>query len=451
MKKLFVVLLAMMIVSVTSIELRAHDSDEVTESANTFIQAMSVEDDHSIRDFETIAATNGETHFLVNLAPTGYLILNDDYDVVEASFWSKSPYEEYGDSTDKYYGGPMNYLVLKDGVLHHIDLDEQEPSSTDYGQSSTTSTLSGVGDVDGGYSTNTINEDWTLIENHIYFDRLGRRIPTHGDYSGSCGYVALAMLLVYLDTFHNGNTLTNDEWIDKGEALFDNYDETTNKIPIEDWEKVPGADQSLHTYLIEEHSSHIWWPFEGYPQTQSYLNNVFQSFKEANINNAYHDDYDVHRGTFTDVNGDTQNLIDEDIPVVLTLLEWRNIGEDEDEKKSGKLHNAIAYGYNVVNGDLYYLIHTGWRSQQVVIIHEASIYSYFAVEYTGDRGEDEYSSNVLVDIDGNTHYVDGSGIVWPDFDDGSSGGGGSSTPPGEGDDLPAFAPLSEQPEKLILE
>jgi len=367
---------------------------------------------HSVVSAELIKDFANSTYTLYHLSPIGYIIVDENSkQIVEASFKSESPYDSYSNIGYKYYLGPLNYFIQEGNKYYSIrdnekidfkdelkeaskqlknNLKEKSISST-IKLTSTSLTTPGNGayvDISG----------WTLINNNNYFRQLNY-FPENND--GTCGLVSLSMILGYLDTFYNDNTIPNipinvdgvsSSLIVKG-STYNNLN-ANNLIPVDLWYRSPGTPQALHDLLFNYGNYYHYdgpdpfdWINDGYAVTSGQIYETFADYRDDYISSSYRPYYEITYGLFFETHVSAMNLINEGVPVNLTMESYIY-----DTTKSGTWHDVVAYGYK----DGMFLTHFGWSPRipgsyldgsitpyAETIVNSAVIQSYVGISYTG--------------------------------------------------------------------
>lgn len=255
------------------------------------------------------------------------------------------------------------------------------------------------------YSENSIN-------NAFYFENLSNNFGDN--INGSCGYIAISMLLSYYNEFYDQSiipetiTYNNNEQdvsIFKSDFYNKSYDREYDISKMES----PGANDNFHNFLIEYGSKCVLGENElvyGMYKSQvkeilaSYLNDFYgnsnlqtryvvdERVSEGDYSNSvyFEEDYEFYESQqnedlLWDVNNefiyelDICNEIDNGNPVILflnnfnapydyyTYLENYNGELDNVKYTSYEGHAVVAYGYVVTNGGIYYKCHMGWKNE----------------------------------------------------------------------------------------
>ncbi len=252
---------------------------------------------------------------------------------------------------------------------------------------------------------------FTVIRDHEYFCNL----DTFADnFEGTCGFVALGMILGYLDTYHNpytiphmqawgrddNNNYTLEYLLEKSNSQSISPDDKSS-THITDWGSLPGSNQSLHDILLSY--GHYWWhTSESTPTDGLDIEATFLDYKNDYIPEEYDDYFEAISGKYFFTHAKPKELIDEGNPtiIVMTAYEYDDHGTIESEGLSGA-HVVVAYGYK----DDKFLTHFGWRPFDSrpgnyfveIVVNSATIHSYCAIKYTGPHF---HSDNLPWNYDG---------------------------------------------------
>lgn len=191
------------------------------------------------------------------------------------------------------------------------------------------------------------------INNSFYFENLSENIGDNdaNNYSGSCGYVALEMILSYYDTFLNDNIISDSYDVEVSKS-FSSY----NDISLVSFPESPGVDNNFHGYFI-----------------QFGINN---GYSEVNDNSTYANDMDSLMSDYFEFMGlsvttDETSLIENKInfcktainsnyPVLVSIR-----GTDTAIDPRDLSHAVVAYGYDETG--IY--VHFGWRNSPLVNVN----------------------------------------------------------------------------------
>jgi len=443
MKKIFT--LALLIFSFTIIvglPIYASETEHVREITidynskmqviNNIIKEYNKTDDYYVNSVETIFGFSNNTFTLYTLKPIGYFIVDDTSgEMTEGSFETLNPYGNSHNDGRRFYLGPLNYFVQQGDRYYSVTEQklfnysvEMETASRQLSTQLVEHSImkeslnyeyqprgsGGNGSTEG---STTDSAGFTVINEHEYFRKL-TTFPNNN--IGTCGFVALAILLGYLDTFHNVNTIpniniivngTSDKLMVLGETPY--LPDANNRITLDKWTKMPGTNNHLHDLLFNYgHYLHYsgWDPadwFSGYGVDAYHLAATFRDYRDAYILASNRSDYQLAYGRFFNTHSNTKSLIDEGIPTIIVMSSYSAEGVSQT-----KWHDVVAYGYK----DDKYLAHFGWspgdNTFTEIIINSATIQSYFAIRYTGSYRSAKNTKIIGISQD---WYVDGKGII----------------------------------------
>ncbi len=444
MKKVFVftlMIVAFVIVfhsSVYTLESKSipNDADNQNlknQQIENILQEFQKEDEYYVYSYETIYGFSSNTFTLYTLEPTGYFIVDDATgEMTEGSFDAPNPFEAYNGRGKMFYLGPLNYFVQRGNQYYdiinqrHIRYSmKMEQASRQLSARLTEHSISknsmeteyqmmGSGGDGSNDGSTTDTAGFTVINHHEYFRNL-TAFPSNNN--GTCGFVALAILLGYLDTFHNRNTVptinidvdgVSDKLYVQGETPY--LPDSNNRITLDKWSKMPGTNQHLHDLLFNYgHYLHYsgWDPFNwfsGYGADAYHLAATFRDYRDQYILQSNRQDYQLVYGRFFNTHANTKSLIDEGIPTIIVMSSYSASGVSQ-----SKWHDVVAYGYK----DDKYLAHFGWSpgndTYTQIIINSATIQSYFAIRYTGPYRSARNTK--IIDIP-HAWYVDGKGVIY---------------------------------------
>ncbi|MCD8195258.1 MAG: hypothetical protein LUD22_03075 [Coprobacillus sp.] len=339
-----------------------------------------------------------------------YFVNGEEETFLEGSYEVNSPFFGYEDK-ETYYLGPGKYFIQENDELSNI---LEEPIKTFNERRENVMRTYGAVHEDWGSSSEEEDdelEDYTLIENYQYFKGL-ETIPTN--YLGTCGLVAICILLGYYDTFYNDNFVDNSmayyartyEYVNrnhKEEILLGveenipflqtvelDYDSTyvdNEDYPLSKWNSYPGTTQALHDYIFDNYLKYnsigkyfAWgypmFPYDVYRTLVKYIENECSELQ--NDITLKYGSYATLAATKTII----KNQIQDNNPLAVTLLSYSVEGEEDND---GVPHTAVAYGYNSTNN--YYVVQMGLSKYLggATILSESSIYGYCYLNYSGEH------------------------------------------------------------------
>ncbi len=372
------------------ISYKASHSDGLKhESVDSFLENEEVIFYKEISDFY------GNSFDLYELSPMGYAIYAKNESstaFLEGSHSSYSPFHDYLD-TDLYYLGLGNYyyqngtniIDIETGTpLDNIeeitnysyslsediflDSDESEIESykfvnidddTDLGSGSGSSSgSSGSGSSSGSTSSlTTTYKGFTCIKNYEYFKDL-KYFPT-AEYD-SCAFVALCILLGYLDLYTDGDYIIHDDYRDH-----------------------EGTSQELWNDLINNHCyTLLGISGKHHPAAFRQIEKIMKGYINHDCDDGLWDLTIHEKEAITNTHSAPITYISQGDPVILTLIVYQI---DYTEKTWNGMHTVVAYGYN--EDDNTFLVHAGWGSGSTdsaeSIVSKALIYSYNYFTYGG--------------------------------------------------------------------
>jgi len=354
--------------------------------------------DYCISEKSIITDFSGNSFTLLEFTPTGYAIYDDNGEFIEGSYQDASPYAEYMTGT-RYYLGPCGYYVETDeGMLNIVRneiVDDDAMSGASYALTSyeyeedITSTV--VYETNSDY-TYVDDDGFTTLKDDFFF-RKSTVVVKNDD--GICGIIAIGLLLSYLDTFQNSA------------FVGDGYLRTTSHATSDDSQVLRSAksfnvspyavgqlcndvlcEKYLYTILNIESS-------DGYPMANAEIRKMVAAYLagETTISTSEYKTYD---GALFYTHARPRQYIDEGLPVLLSLTAYDSAYVESDNEvgastsasinssSSKSYHTCVAYGYNKENDT--FLVHLGYRGHSSqTILSSATIYSYYAFEYTGEH------------------------------------------------------------------
>lgn len=202
-------------------------------------------------DYEIISGFSDTNRFVLVDNESYYLIFDRlVLDYTEFSDISHSPYYELTNIVTKKYVSPLNYYAVINGVCIDIvanrAIENNELNCITIFESEYKEYI--VSCYNSATETNN-NEMRTItsIDDAYYFlnlkDNIGTNSPDFA--SGSCGYVALEMILSYFDSFIDDDVI--DEVYDVSSIRSCNF---YSDIDPEEYFSSPGIDDTFHTYMI---------------------------------------------------------------------------------------------------------------------------------------------------------------------------------------------------------
>lgn len=353
---------------------------------------------YSIYNYEMFDDLFGNEFILCDLIPSGYMIIcKTNNRFMEGSTKVNNPYKNT--NGEKIYLGFGNYYYSNDGNIYsilnanqYITEDDLYHYSIDFNErlhhldfmDNTDFLINRSGSyVDGN--------GFTIIQDSEYFSNL-YHFPANND--NSCGFIALSILLSYLDTYKNPHTVPNQiEGIDYifvppvANESFDIYDAHISL----DWDFVPFPSIFLKELLIDY--GHYFAIFNSYASDASCLKNTFIDYAAEYIPEEYlnfyisEDDYSLNK-----INHAKQEIND-GIPVILVMLQY-HYGNTTVEEETNFFHDIVAYGYK---NDTF-LCHLGWWNGTDtftdIVVSNILLESIFYIEYSDDFDDHVCTNNL---------------------------------------------------------
>lgn len=309
-------------------------------------------------NYELIDGFNEQNRYFLIEGNNCYLIYDrvlEDY--MEFSISSNSLY--HGLNYDKIYLCP-GYYFYNDGN-NIIDLVSGEIISEEMAQKYIVSdnnlrasfvenkNLSNQINITNSYSINSELPSSKYIENSFYIDNLLYNIGDNsGSYSGTCGFVALEIILSYYDTFLNDNVIP-DEYDVEVSHTFSSFD----SISLESYAASPGVDNNFHAYLIQLALDNGYIEEDDYSfDTDNYYSFIDDYFNQIGLNVTI----DENTSLFGKINFIKQ-AINLNFPVKVSIR-----GEDTSNSLGDLTHAVVAYGYD--EDGIY--AHFGWQMSYTI-------------------------------------------------------------------------------------
>lgn len=267
----------------------------------------------------------GENRYVCFEFSNAYLIYDKKEDTIDEFSYTQSPYSKYDD---------LFYLYVEDSnFIKYGFVDEHSIYNIQYHcyLDDILSTRSIDRDSEAGQylSFETYGSNVKKISNAYYFERLGDTHGTNAD--GTCGIVAIQILLGYYDTFENDHIIPEKFDVETRE----------NKTRVSEFGFSAGSGEEFHNELIRFASSEdITQTGIGMDATQE-KNLTVQYLQSRNINFSYK----WVEGNWSDT---TTNKCSKH------LKEAIDAGRPVFVGAAG--HASVAYAYD----DNYVYVHSGW-------------------------------------------------------------------------------------------
>lgn len=213
----------------SSYEFCQDDLNDIAMQTN--ILQASLENASQMFDVYTL---EGQNRYVCFDFDTSYLIYDKADDVVKEYILSTSPYKNYENYLCVYV---ENSEYIKHGYVDDFSVFSLDDNAY-LDDILINNSLDGDSEAGQYLIFDEYGADVTKITNAFYFEHLNDKHGTSPN--GTCGIVAIQILLGYYDTFYNDNIIP------------ENYDYTSaeNKSSYIDFEQSPGSGQSFHDYLI---------------------------------------------------------------------------------------------------------------------------------------------------------------------------------------------------------
>ena len=364
------VIACVFIVPVNTVESKSLEELDLVE--NYFVE-MNVAD-YEVREELLIKDFSKNKYYLFEFFPSGYAIFDvNSKEFIEGSFETNSPYYPYNESKKFYYGGPLNYFIKRGNLFYDIYQDDYFMYSFEHAKyaaefNNSIEMVTSKKAVDNNViGINGVRDgEWYYINDYNYFRGLNAHPYNE---VGTCSFVALSIILGYLDAFkHDG-------------IVADNY---IAKKP--DGGESPGTKNSLQDVLIGYgHYKDI--PLNpSYPATANDLKLTFDDYKNEHIPSDIRNNFNViceSPGVFGTVDKEkVRSLIYNNIPVIIVMRSYSYASKlYPNNAGSGSWHTVVAYGYS---GDKFYA-HFGWPSASEYIVNSSILQSYISIQFTGEH------------------------------------------------------------------
>ncbi len=241
--------------------------------------------------------------------------------------------------------------------------------STSSGSSSSSNTSSSSGQTSTSISDLAVEYNgFTCIKDYEYFKNLKYFPSQSKDYKGTCGVVAICILLGYLDEYYNSEYIPSSK--------------------ESDYKDHNGTSQGLYEKIVEEylHYNNFYSAIcGGYPMTFIHIRNTLKDYLKGECTSELKKDSKLARFAVFNTHNGIRKKIDKGIPVITTMLFYDYSNSDK-VVTGEEPHTVVAYGYN--KSDDTFLVHFGWSSGSTsyseTIISGATIYSWNTCEYQGE-------------------------------------------------------------------
>lgn len=358
------------IIIILTIFLKAATVDFKTLVVKKYLHEMNRET-YQIKNYEVLKDFDDNLYYLYNFKPQGYAIFaSNKMELVEGTFNINSIYENYQE--EKFYLGPNNYYIKQndtyyDLLTHNTCTKEtlQKPSRAFYQLITTKNSNEDIAYDFGLKDDYVMSNNITYIKNYQYFKNL---YDFPDNIEGSCGFVALAMILGYLDTYYDDNIL-DDQYIAQSRPYYSR-----------------GTKDELQ-YLLMNYNHYIKIPLTEIARAAT-ARNLYDTF------NDYRQDYIpissrknsfvlYHEGPLLVGNSlalkEIKYFINKGKPVILIMRSYTYQETFDGLNYKNSWHDVIAYGYS----NDKFITHFGWgsRGANEYILNSVIIQSYIVIDY----------------------------------------------------------------------
>ena len=359
------------------------------DSIVDFIEANDISGE--IEVVKTMTDFAGNDFLLYEIDSEAYAIYSngDVMRFIEGSPESYSPVHDYLDA-DIYYVGPFSYYYAnEDGEL-------VDPITGDIVEmSALVGTEYDFDEIAENYEENLQEtpsispmsyetaDNFVFVDNASYFQNLSNfPIPTE---DGTCGIIAISILLGYYDTF------VHDSFLD--DSYINHYTVGVSSVDLLDSVNIyPSVKQSFYDYIYNNHlvySTALAAGLGGHPMTNSDLEDTMRNYIETTPLSGW---LTYYNGSIIQTHANPRQYIQNDMPTLMILSKYEH-------QVDGEWHVVVAYGYNEAMDSFY--VHYGWRGSTFyrVLISEYTCYGYFAMELSTDAHTHSDNATVYVDTE----------------------------------------------------
>lgn len=214
-----------------------------------------------------------------------------------------------------------------------------------------------------------------FIPSDFYFENLISNVGTNTttQFTGSCSYVALGMLLSYYDTVVNDNVIDESRDV----TTFKNIP-SSETVKASDYIQSPGINDTFHTELINLGRSLGYTKATKFSISLSRMDDLLRNyFNTRNLNITTH-----NTGFFTNKLSFCKQAINTNNPVIIQIK-----GTDTSIDSRNLNHAVVGYGYDSTG----IFVNFGWRNRNnsKVNIHNYTIADAFYI----DLNEEHVCSN----------------------------------------------------------
>lgn len=327
-------------------------------------------EDYQIKNYETLHDFNDNVYYLYNFKPCGYAIFEgQSMSFIEGSFTTNSIYNNYNE--EKFYLGPQNYFIKKNQSYYHLtnnciyERSSLQPLSNEFHLLITSKNSNNNKQAYFDLKDDYIQKNNTIyIKNYQYFKNL---YDFPNNVEGSCGFVALSMILGYLDTFYDDNILA------------DHFTYQSNP-------KYSRGTVDELQYFLMDYGDYVSIPFTQIAKaaTARNLYNTFFKYRVDYIPAAsrknsfvvYHEGPLIGNSIPLD---EIKFFINKGKPVILIMRSYTYQETENGSDIKNSWHDVIAYGYS----NDKFITHFGWQIDGATeyILNSAIIQSYIVIDY----------------------------------------------------------------------
>ena len=291
-----------------------------------------------------------------------WIIYNRDLNCVEDYGYDSSPWDSYEnyavykvyatDETNPYMfvdGFGFLQRITENGTNYYYDNDFSSFIANNPRRYNGTDSIYGNDSV-----VQSVN-----ICNDYYYANLRTHLGIN--VSGSCGYIAIALLLTYYDFFVNDSFIT-DNTVYNNISFIDTVSQ--NHFCTSNFTTSPGHTDGFHNFLIQE----IGINDLGYHNNSSeYATDATQQISIINDYLSYYtnfamSDYSAYLLASEEA---IKSEINNNRPVKLKITAYEKMPNNESANRELVVdapHSVICYGYKILsNGETIYRCHLGWR------------------------------------------------------------------------------------------
>ncbi|MBQ7275765.1 MAG: hypothetical protein IJS58_00820 [Bacilli bacterium] len=345
--------------------------------------------EYEIKECKTINDLLGNDYFVCDLNPSGYMLWDGKSDLfIEGSIDGNNPFCLI-DTKNARYLGYGNYFNLIDDKCIDIlncniyDINHLNDENIEFRKKiEERVTIQSMQQRNSKAGDNSyVDEDgFVLINDDLYFKNLWF-YPNNNE--NSCGYVALSILLGYLDTYKSDDTLPDSMLINGIDcqimykmSINNTYLPVNANLNTSYWPYSPTTSDSLKLLLM----NYGYSIFNSYPSSANNIIDVFESFADDYIydNTNYICDYQSTPG----VGNFIKDKVDSGIPVITCMLYF-----EYNNNHYSFVHDVVVFGYK---NDIF-MAHSGWNNgYHIILLNNILFDDAMTIEYLGNHS---HSSN----------------------------------------------------------